>query len=62
MNSLDYCRKNKGTEIYAWCIMPNYIHDYPVKSGFVCEAHHWKYSSAIDYHGGKGLLEISFVN
>ncbi|WP_347159415.1 transposase [Pontibacter chitinilyticus] len=24
--SLDYCSKNKGMEIYAWCIMPSYVH------------------------------------
>jgi putative transposase len=143
--SLDYCRKNKGLEIYGWCIMPshlhlvirakennpekvlgrfkeftskqlrqqieenpqesrkewmlklmqhaaskssnvkqmqfwqhhnkpielwsndvteqkmNYIHMNPVVAGFVSEAHHWKYSSAIDYSGGKGLLDIDFL-
>ncbi|PTX21550.1 REP element-mobilizing transposase RayT [Pontibacter mucosus] len=25
-DSLDYCRKNKGMEIYAWCIMPSHVH------------------------------------
>lgn len=143
--SLDYCRKNKGMEIYTWCIMPSHVHlifrakennpggllgsfktytskriqkaleenpqesrkewllwmmeragkknsnvkkrqfwqqdnkpielwsaeviqqkvDYihlnPVEAGFVLEPHHWKYSSAIDYSGGKGLLEIDLV-
>lgn len=39
----------------------NYIHDNPVLTGFVVEAHHWKYSNAIDYAGGKGVLEIDFV-
>jgi len=24
--SIDYCRKNKGMEIYAYCFMPNHIH------------------------------------
>ncbi len=145
MESLDFCRKNKGMEIYAWCIMPSHIHlifraknnnpggllrdfktytskkiqalildnpqeskkewmiwmmkragaknsnvkgrqfwqqhnkpielwspkvinqkvDYihfnPVESGFVNEPHDWKYSSAIDYSGGKGLLEIDYI-
>ena len=145
MNSLDYCRKNKGMEIYAWCLMPShvhlvfkakeanpsdlirdlktysskklqqliednpqeskkewmlwmmekaadkstnvksrqfwqhhnkpielwtaeviqqkvdYIHNNPVESGFVNEPHHWKYSSALDYSGGKGLLEIDLI-
>jgi len=38
-----------------------YIHMYPVVAGFVAEPHHWKYSSAIDYNGGKGLLRLSDV-
>ncbi len=144
-NSLSWCRKEKGMEIYSWCIMPShvhlvfrakdanpgellkslktytskllkamiegnpqesrkewilwfmqraglknsnvkgmqfwqqhnkpvelwspdvidqkveYIHQNPVIAGFVTEAHYWKYSSAIDYSGGKGVLEIDFV-
>ncbi len=35
-----------------------YIHNNPVEAGFVIKAEEWKYSSAIDYYGGKGLLEI----
>ena len=145
IKSLDYCRKNKGMEIYGWCIMPshvhlifraqksnpelllgkfkehtskqmakiiednmlesrrewvlwfmeraglkssnvkhrqfwqhhnkpivlwspkviaqklNYIHQNPVVSGFVLEPWHWKYSSAFDYCGGKGVLEMDFI-
>ena len=38
-----------------------YLHLNPVKSGFFFEPWHWKYSSAIDYCGGKGLLDISFI-
>ena len=38
-----------------------YLHMNPVVSGFVNEPHHWKYSSAVDYSGGKGLLEIYFI-
>lgn len=26
VKSLDYCRKNKGMEIYGWCIMPSHVH------------------------------------
>ncbi len=26
MQSLAYCRKEKGMEIYAWCIMPSHVH------------------------------------
>ena len=39
----------------------DYIHQNPVESGFVTEPHYWKYSSAIDYCGGKGLIEIDYV-
>ena len=144
VKSLDFCRKNKGMEIYCWCIMPShihlifrakdsnpgdlirdskkhtskqiqrlidenseesrkewmlwmmeragsknsnvknrqfwqqhnkpielwsnevidqkveYIHNNPVVSGFVYEPAHWKYSSATNYAGEKGILEIDF--
>ena len=36
----------------------DYIHNNPVKAGFVEEPHHYIYSSAIDYAGGKGLIDI----
>ena len=145
VDSLDYCRKEKGLEIYCWCIMPShihliirakeknperilgrikeftskkllkaiqessqgsrkewmlwmftraaskssnvsgiqlwqyhnkpielwspdviqqkaeYVHFNPVFTGFINELWHWKYSSGIDYSGGKGLLMIDFV-
>jgi putative transposase len=145
LDSLDYCRKNKGLEIYCWILMPShvhliicakeqnpeivlgrfkeftskklveqikenpqesrkewllwmferagsrssnvsknqfwqhhnkpielwspevidqkvdYIHKNPVVAGFVAEPWHWRYSSAADYSGSKGLLEIDFV-
>ena len=35
-----------------------YIHNNAVEAGFVIKAEEWKYSSAIDYYGGKGFLEI----
>jgi REP element-mobilizing transposase RayT len=36
----------------------NYIHHNPVKRGYVDEAKHWRYSSARDYEGIKGLVEV----
>lgn len=39
----------------------NYLHMNPVVSGFVSEPERWKYSSAVDYSGGKGLLDIEFI-
>ena len=35
-----------------------YIHQNPVKRGYVDEAKHWRYSSARDYHGEEGLITI----
>ncbi|MCG6201392.1 REP-associated tyrosine transposase [Psychromonas antarctica] len=35
-----------------------YIHHNPVKRGFVDLPEHWRYSSARDYQGEAGLLEI----
>jgi hypothetical protein len=32
----------------------------PYVYGFVTKAEEWKYSSAIDYDGGKGLLKKSY--
>jgi REP element-mobilizing transposase RayT len=35
-----------------------YIHQNPVKRGYVDAAEHWRYSSARDYAGVPGLLEV----
>ncbi len=35
-----------------------YIHHNPVKRGYVDEASHWRYSSARDYEGIDGLLDV----
>ncbi|EJK2116875.1 hypothetical protein NK428_003823 [Vibrio navarrensis] len=35
-----------------------YIHQNPVKRGYVDEAAHWRYSSVRDYLGQQGLLEV----
>ena len=35
-----------------------YLHNNPVEAGFIIKAEEWLYSSAVDYNGGKGLLEI----
>jgi len=36
----------------------NYIHNNPIKRGYVDEAQHWRYSSARDYEGIEGLLKV----
>ena len=40
----------------------DYLHLNPVVSGFVTKAEEYLYSSAIDYYGGKGLLEIRLLD
>jgi hypothetical protein len=39
----------------------DYIHMNPVEAGFVHEPWYWKYSSATDYSGGKGILDIDLI-
>jgi putative transposase len=36
----------------------DYIHNNPVKRGYVDKATHWRYSSARDYEGCPGLLRV----
>ena len=40
----------------------DYIHNNPVEMGFVAEPQHWLYSSAIDYSGGKGMIELFYLD
>lgn len=39
----------------------DYLHNNPVKAGIVKEPEHYKYSSAIDYTDGKGLLRVDLI-
>lgn len=39
----------------------NYIHDNPVETGIVAGSEHYLFSSAMDYVGRKGLLEVEFM-
>lgn len=39
----------------------NYIHQNPVEEGIVEEAEHFVFSSARNYAGTKGLLEVEFI-
>ncbi len=38
-----------------------YIHNNPVEAGFVTEPHHWKYSSAANFSGSAGIIEIDEI-
>lgn len=55
---------NEAKEIHTNEFMEqkiNYIHDNPVRAEIVVEAHEYLYSSAVDYAGGKGLVEVIVV-
>lgn len=40
----------------------NYLHENPVRAGFVTMSHHWLYSSAIDFYTNeKGLLDLVMI-
>jgi putative transposase len=55
---------NKPIELWSAEVIEqkaDYIHNNPVEAGFVNESWHWKYSSAIDYADGKGLIDINFL-
>lgn len=51
---------NKPIELYTPEVIfkyLDYVHNNPVKAGFVSQPEYWLYSSAIDYTGQKGLLD-----
>ena len=55
---------NQPVELYSNEMLDQrlkYIHDNPVKAGFVEEPEHYLYSSARDYCGIKGLLPIALI-
>ena len=56
---------NRPIELWSPAVIEQkaeYIHNNLVTAGFVSEPCHWKYSSAIDYSGGKGLIEIDYYS
>lgn len=50
-----------ATPKIAWQKL-DYLHYNPVEAGFVRRSIDWLYSSALDYNGGKGLLNIMFLD
>ncbi len=55
---------NKPIELWSNKVIDekiNYIHQNPVKEGFVINPEDYKYSSAADYAGMKGILNNVFV-
>ncbi len=52
---------NKPIELWSHKVIEqkvDYIHLNPVVAGFVVSPEDWKYSSAIDFAGGKGQIEL----
>jgi len=46
-----------------WIIQKlNYIHLNPVRAGIVAKAPHYLYSSAANYIGEKGVLEVTVID
>jgi REP element-mobilizing transposase RayT len=55
---------NKPIELWSNKVIDeklNYIHNNPVEEGLVFKAEQYVYSSAIDYAGEKGLLDIMLI-
>ncbi|MGB4413501.1 MAG: transposase, partial [Paludibacter sp.] len=55
---------NKPIELWSNKVIDeklNYIHNNPVEEGLVFRTEHYVYSSAIDYAGEKGLLDIVLI-
>ncbi|MDO9154787.1 MAG: hypothetical protein Q7U47_13965 [Paludibacter sp.] len=55
---------NKPIELWSNKVIDeklNYIHNNPVEEGLVFKAEQYVYSSAIDYAGEKGLLDIVLI-
>jgi putative transposase len=60
-----WLQHNKPIELNNNAIMDQklaYIHNNPVVAGFTHRQEAWLYSSARDYHGEKGLLDIQFID
>lgn len=56
LESLKYCQAEKGLIIHSWCL----IHNNPVENEIVDEAEDYLYSSARDYAGKQGLIDVWF--
>lgn len=52
---------NKPIELWSEDVIfqkLDYIHNNPLVAGFVTQPEYWKYSSAIDFADGSGLIEL----
>ncbi len=56
--------ESKPIELWSNCVISqklNYIHNNPVEEGSVFRPEDYMYSSAYDYAGGKGLLDVILI-
>ena len=56
---------NKPIELWSNAVIDqklNYIHQNPVEEGLVFKPEEYRYSSAYDYAGGQGLLDILVID
>lgn len=55
---------NKPIELWSQKVIYqklNYIHNNPIEAGFVVKAEDWKYSSAINYLGMQGVINVIMI-
>lgn len=55
---------NKPIELWSNKVIDqklNYIHNNPVEAGLVNEPYCWRYSSAVNYSGQKGLIDVCLL-
>ena len=58
-----WTHENHAVELYSQSLIAsrmNYIHENPVRAGFVEQAEEYLYSSARNYSGMKGLIEVDY--
>ncbi len=59
LDSWKYCSKNKGLEIYGWCIMTSHVHMIIGTHGEKPED--YLYSSARNYYDLPALIDVILV-
>jgi putative transposase len=64
-NRMLWQHHNKPIELWSQEVIKqklDYIHNNPIASGFILDAEHWKYSSAVNYSGGKGNIDVILLD
>nr|WP_205627924.1 hypothetical protein [Salinivirga cyanobacteriivorans] len=64
-NSQFWQQHNKPIELWSKKVIDQkieYVHNNPVDAGFVIKPEHWKYSSASNYAGLEGAIEIDKID